>query len=483
MSSLKTNVVFNFINTLTGILFPIITFPYTARILLPEGIGAVNFYLSIINYIVLLTSLGIPMYAVKEVAKYRDDIIKRNRITVEITLLSTVLCLLGYLLVWILASFVPQINTNVSLFYILSLTIIFTGLGVQWFYQAIEDFKFITIRAILVRSLATVSLFVFVRDKNDLLSYGIVTVASTVGNNMINFFHLRKYIRFSEIAWGDLRIIRHLKPALHIFILNLIISIYVNLNLVMLGFMQGDEAVGFYSAGVRIPYVILSVVTSLGVVMLPRCSNLVKASKMDEFTVVSRKVIRFVLCSSLPLTIGLMLLSRPIISIFCGPEYSASVPVLCLTAPIIVFIGVTNVIGIQILYPQNQENLVIWSTVGGAVFNFVLNLVLIPIWSYEGAAIATLVAEFSVLVIQLFLGRKYVPFSLFEKENLPYVTATLVMSVMVLLVISIVDNPWSMTIGSLVVGGFSYAGILFLLKDSLIREILVYMKLNTLFKR
>lgn len=483
MSSLKTNVVFNFINTLTGILFPIITFPYTARILLPEGIGAVNFYLSIINYIVLLTSLGIPMYAVKEVAKYRDDIIKRNRITVEITLLSTVLCLLGYLLVWILASFVPQINTNVSLFYILSLTIIFTGLGVQWFYQAIEDFKFITIRAILVRSLATVSLFVFVRDKNDLLSYGIVTVASTVGNNMINFFHLRKYIRFSEIVWGDLRIMRHLKPALHIFILNLIISIYVNLNLVMLGFMQGDEAVGFYSAGVRIPYVILSVVTSLGVVMLPRCSNLVKASKMDEFTVVSRKVIRFVLCSSLPLTIGLMLLSRPIIAIFCGPEYSASVPVLCLTAPIIVFIGVTNVIGIQILYPQNQENLVIWSTVGGAVFNFVLNLVLIPIWSYEGAAIATLVAEFSVLVIQLFLGRKYVPFSLFEKENLPYVTATLVMSVMVLLVISIVDNPWSMTIGSLVVGGFSYIGILFLLKDSLIREILVYMKLNTLFKR
>ena len=179
---------------MTGILFPVITFPYAARVLMPEGIGAINFLNSIIGYIVLLTSLGIPMYAVKEVAKYRDDKAKRDQITVEIIILSFILCLLGYVAVWILAKYVPQIHQQASLFYILSLTIVFSTIGVNWFYQGIEDFKFITIRAIIIRTLSAVSLFLFVKDSSDLLIYGIIIVGSTVGNNIINFIHLRKHI-------------------------------------------------------------------------------------------------------------------------------------------------------------------------------------------------------------------------------------------------------------------------------------------------
>ena len=163
MSSLKTNVVLNFVNTLTSIVFPVITFPYAARILLPEGIGTVNFLQSIVNYIVLLTSLGIPMYAVREVARYRDDEHKRNVTTVEIILLSVVLCLGGYVIVWLLGEYLPQINAQSALFYVLSLTILFTSLGVNWFYQAIEDFKFITVRALVFRFLAMISLFIFVQ--------------------------------------------------------------------------------------------------------------------------------------------------------------------------------------------------------------------------------------------------------------------------------------------------------------------------------
>lgn len=131
-------------NTMTGIIFPIVTFPYAARILMPEGIGIVNFQLSIITNIVLLTSLGIPMYAVREVARHRDDIALRNKTTVEILLLSVILCLMGYVLVWALGAFVPQINQNLGIFYVLSLSIVFTAIGVNWFYQAIEDFMFMT---------------------------------------------------------------------------------------------------------------------------------------------------------------------------------------------------------------------------------------------------------------------------------------------------------------------------------------------------
>ena len=295
MASLKANVVFNYINTITGMIIPVITFPYVSRILLPDGIGIVNFQNSIISYIVLFTSLGIPLYAVKEIAKCRDNIELRNKTTIEIALLSFILCLIGYVIVFLLGLYVPQLNTNLSLFYILSLSIIFTCLGVQWFYQGIEDFKFITIRALIVRVIVAISLFIFVKDKNDLLIYGAITVGTTVGNNFINFFHLRKFIPISSLSKYKLNIQKHIKPALHIFVLNLIISIYVNLNTIMLGFMDGDYAVGLYTAGNKIPHIILSLVTSMGVVLLPRCSNLVAANRMKEFASICDKAIRLVL--------------------------------------------------------------------------------------------------------------------------------------------------------------------------------------------
>ena len=474
MASLKANVIFNFLNTITGIVFPVITFPYAARILLPDGIGAVNFLQSVVAYIVLLTSLGIPLYAVREVAKYRDDIAKRNSVTVEITLLSLFLCVGGYIIVWILGHFVSQIHSQLALFYVLSLTILFTALGVNWFFQAIEDFKFITVRAVIFRILAALALFVFVKTKDDLLIYALVTVGSTVGNNFINFIHLRKYIIIKQIRWKKLRIWRHLKPSLRIFVFNLITSIYLNLNTVMLGFMQGDSAVGFYTAGNKISHIVLSVVASLGVVLLPRCANLVEKGNMEEFATVTRKSYRLVQALSLPSTIGLILLAAPIVVIFGGPEFVEAVPVLVWTAPVIIFIGLSNVFGIQILYPLGKENLVIWSTVGGAVINLILNLLLIPYWSYTGAAVSTFIAELTVLLIQVIFGYRYIPFRIFEKVNMNYLIASFIMAVIVYSLTLLLTNIWLSLIISTLVGGCIYATVLWLLKDSLFQEILQY---------
>lgn len=467
MASLKGNVILNFINTITGIIFPVITFPYASRILLPDGIGAVNFLTSIVNYIVLFTSLGIPMYAVREVAKHRDNIELRNKITVEITALSIALCLLGYIAVWLLAEFVPRISEASALFYILSLSVLFTGIGVNWFYQGIEDFKFITIRAVIIRTLAALSLFLFVKDRGDLLIYGAITVGSTVGNNVINFVHLKKYIRFGQIQWCKLDVVRHLRPAVHIFVLNLIISIYLNLNSVMLGFMQGDQAVGLYTAGNKIAHIVLSVVTSLGVVMIPRCSNLVEAGNMKEFGAVIGKATRLVMCMALPFTVGLMLLATPIIRIFCGESFVEAIPVLYWTAPIIIFIGLTNVIGLQVLYPQGKENIVIWSTLGGAVFNLILNLVLIPLYAEIGAAVATFIAELAVLILQIILGYKYFPLKIKDIKYQSYLVATIIMSIAVALVVMATGDMWMQVLVSLLLGGALYVGYLLYVKDDI----------------
>ena len=146
--SLRVNYIFNMLNTVTGLLFPLITFPYASRIMLADGIGQVNFFQSI----TLLTCLGIPMYAIRKIASVRDDVAERNKVAIEILLLHATLSLIGYVIVALLAAFVSDIQVNIPLFFILGLTIFFTAIGCEWFYQGVEDFKYITIRGLIVKT-------------------------------------------------------------------------------------------------------------------------------------------------------------------------------------------------------------------------------------------------------------------------------------------------------------------------------------------
>ena len=174
--SVKVNYILNLINTGSQMLFPLITFPYVCRVIGADGIGQVNFYNSIVSYISLFTCLGIPMYAIREIARDRNDVVKMNRTALEILLLHTFLTLVGYIVVAILCITVPQIQVNISLFLVLSLTIFFTAIGCEWFYQGIEDFKYITIRGLIIKTISVILLFIFVRSKSDLLYYGCYMV-------------------------------------------------------------------------------------------------------------------------------------------------------------------------------------------------------------------------------------------------------------------------------------------------------------------
>lgn len=127
----------------------------------------------------------------------------------------------------------------------------------------------------VIRILSLIALFVFVKDKNDLFIYALITVIANSGSNIFNFIRLRKYIKIHKIEFKRLSLSRHLKPALQIFVLNLIISIYVNLDSVMLGFLKDQEAVGYYTAATRLTRAVLAIVASMGSVLLPRFSNLI----------------------------------------------------------------------------------------------------------------------------------------------------------------------------------------------------------------
>lgn len=434
-SSVKRNFALNLINTVSGLLFPLVTFPYASRILLADGIGQVQFFQGIIGYISLFTSLGIPLYAVREIARVRDDKMQCSKTAVEILLLHSILTLGGYVIVFVLISTIAKVQIDVPLFLLLSTNLFFTAIGALWFYQGIEDFKYITIRTLFVRVFSLIALFLFVKDKSDLFYYAAISVVAEVGGNVFNFIRLKTFIDFHQLQIYELRPLKHLKPALKIFVLNLIISIYVNLDSVMLGFLKSELAVGYYAAATRITKSILGIVQSLGTVLLPRFSNLVSTNQMTDFKILSDKAISFVFATSLPLTIGLIFMASPLIHLFCGDTFEPSILTLQIMAPIILLIAMSSIIGMQILYSLGKEKLVIIATLGGAFINFSLNCILIPPYGQYGAGVATCIAEFVVTTLMIVLGWKYMPIHFFSKQNCTYYIATFIMTVFLFLLL------------------------------------------------
>ena len=465
--SVKANYLFNLINSASQLLFPLITFPYASRIMMADGIGQVNFFQSIISYISLFTCLGIPMYAIREVAKVRDNPEKMTRITVEILLLHAFLTLLGYMAVAVICLTVTKVQTDIPLFLLLSATIFFTAIGCEWFYQGIEDFKYVAIRGLLVKLLSVVLLFLFVKTKEDILWYGAYTVLGVLGGNIFNFIRLRKYLHRDVIDFRALHPLRHLKPALHVFALNVVISIYLQLNNVLLGFMKDAEAVGYFTAATKIMMITMSISSSLGAVIMPRTSNLIAEGRMDEFRILIQKSYDFVLALAMPLTVGLIFTSPSIILLLSGEGFAPAVLTSQIVASNILMVGLSGVMGIQVLYPLGKINIVILCTLIGAAVNVFFNVLLIPRYGHNGTAVAYMLAEVAVTVSMFLIGRKYIPIQFLKKQHLHYVGGGIVIGGVLysisLLGLSIISTLITM----ICVGIMVYIIVLLWLKDSI----------------
>lgn len=474
--SVKVNYILNLINTGTQMLFPLITFPYVCRVIEADGIGQINFFQSIISYISLFTCLGIPMYAIREIARNRSDVVQMNRTAMEILLLHSMLTLVGYAIVAILCLTVPQIQVNIPLFLILSLTIFFTAIGCEWFYQGIEDFKYITIRGLIIKTVSVVLLFIFVKSKTDLLYYGCYTVFGVLGGNIFNFFRLRKYIHRENIIFSELHIKRHVKPVLKVFSFSVVTSIYLQLNTVLLGFFKNALAVGYFAAATKVMQMLLQMSACLGSVMMPRASHLIAENKESEFNALIQKSYDFTLAIALPMTIGLIFCAPNLIMSLCGVKFENSILPSQIIAPIILMVAISNVFGIQVLFPKGKISIVTLCCGIGAVVDLVLNLCLIPFFSYVGTSIAYLGAEVATTISMYFIGRKYLPITYFKKNHLNYLLGCILMAIVLY---AIADLQFS-TISILILQGCSGIVVYFLVlcvrKDIFLTQVLSKIK-------
>ena len=413
--SLKLNFIMNAILTMSSFIFPLITFPYISRVLQPSGNGKVNFMLSVITYFNMFAQLGIPTYGIRACAMVRDDKVQLTRTVHELLLINIVTTIITYIVLFFAILFVPRLHQDKTLAIIMSFTIVLTTIGIEWLYKALEQYTYITIRSIFFKIVSIVFMFMLVHAKSDYVTYGAITTIASSGSFILNLINAHKYIGFKPV--GNYNIKKHMKPVFIFFAMSIATTIYTNLDSVMLGFMKTDADVGYYTAAVKIKNILVSLVTSLGTVLLPRAAYYIEKGENEEFTNLSRKAMNFVILSALPLMIYFMIFAKNGIFFLSGSAYAGSIAPMQIIMPTILFIGISNLTGIQILVPLGKENIVLISTIIGAIVDLIINMILIPSMASSGAAIGTLCAEFIVTFYQYFIVRDSIP-NLFQNVSI-----------------------------------------------------------------
>lgn len=402
--SIKKNFIMNAILNMSGLIFPLITAPYILRVLGPEGTGPVKFATSIVAYFGMFSQLGIPTYGVRVCAKVRDDKKELSRTVHELLFINLIMSAIVYVLFFVSLLVVPKFQSNKTLLLIISCTILLNAIGMEHLYKALEQYSYITIRSVIFKFIAVLAMFAFVRSEADYVKYGAITIFAASASNVFNFVHSRKIIDYKWLGGYNLR--KHYKAVLIFFAMSCATTIYLNLDEAMLGFMISEKEVGYYDAAVRIKSILVSIVTSLGTVLLPRASYYVEKGEMEEFKRIMEKALSFVWLVSTPLFIYFIIFSREGILCLSGMKYIPSISAMQIIMPTLLFIGLTNIMGIQVLVPLGKEKIVLYSEIAGAVIDLIINILLIPGMKSAGAAIGTVAAEFVVFLVQYyFLGK------------------------------------------------------------------------------
>lgn len=396
--SVKFNFIMNFIMAASSIVFPLITFPYVSRVLMATGNGKVATASAVITYFNMFASLGIPTYGIRACAKVRDDKDKLSQTVQELLIINSVTMLITCIAFVFTVAFVPEFAAEKELYVINGIGMVLNMFAVTWLYNALEQYAYITICNLLVKVVSLVLMFLLVRRPEDYVLYGGITVFASSASYVFNFVYAFRFISFKKKRPYNFRV--HMKPIIRFFAMSAATSVYTNLDVVMLRFMKGDTEVGYYNAAIKVKTILVTLITSLGTVLLPRLSYYVKQNAKEQFYSMIGKAVNFVTLAGVPLTIYFILYAEESILFLAGEGYEGSIMPMIVLMPTVLLIGLSNITGIQVLTPQNMEQKVLNSIVAGAVTDFVLNLILIPRFASTGAGIATLAAEGVVLIIQ-----------------------------------------------------------------------------------
>ncbi len=462
-TSLKKNAFYNMLRGLMNIIFPIISFPYASRILMPEGLGKVNFANSVIEYFVLFALLGIKAYASRECARVRDDREKLSRLAKEILIINAVSTVISYILLFFALVFIPKFAEYRILLIVCSTKILFSTIGMDWLYTANEEYRYITMRSVFFQFLSLVFLFTFVKAPDDYVFYAGMGVFSSVGSNFCNLIYSRRFINI--FTKSPLNLKRHFKPVLTFFGTTLAGKLHSALDAVMLGFLLSSTSVGYYSAASKISLLVRQLIQAICQSLMPRSSYYLETGEIEKFNKMVYKAADVVFFFSVPAAFGLYFLCKPLIIIFSGDQYLPALSAMKIIVPTVIICSFNSFLNNLILIPNRKEKIFLIAQCIAAGLNIVLNAVFIPLLGVFGAALATLLVEAATVIVSLSACLDYFKTRDIYIAFLQALTGAVIMFAGIFFMFSSLANPFLQTVFSIFTGGLIYAVVMLIFKN------------------
>ena len=459
--NIRKNYLYNLAFQVFSLLIPLVTAPHLARVLSADGIGTYSYVNSIATYFSLLAALGLSSYGTRELSRVRDNRKKASKLFWELSILrlvTTVLCL-GLYLVFILVT-----GSDMRTYLAAGVVILTVGVDCNWFFQAMENFRVLMVRNFIVKLIAVACIFLFVNGPEDLILYFLIQGGGTFLSNIVLRVQLVKQIQW--IPLRKLRFGRHIRETLVYFIPTIATSVYTVLDRTMIGVITKDMAAnGYYEQAHKIVNMLMTVITSLNVVVGVRTSYLFGQNKKNEIRQHIHSTFRFMFMLAFPLAAGLMACAADFVPWFYGDGYDAVVPLMVMFAPLLFIIGISNVLGTLYLTPSGQRARSNRAIIAGAVCNFLLNLILIPLFGVYGAVVSSIAAELLISVLYLSYSARFISLATVLGMGLRYLLLSAGMFLPTYLVgRAFAPSVWT-TLLQVAVGIAVYALLLIVLRD------------------
>ncbi len=459
--SITKNYLYNLTYQILILILPLVTTPYLSRVLGAEGIGIYSYTYTIVTYFVLFGSLGIALYGQREIAYAQDNKVQRKKVFIELVLFRFITMAVALVIYY---SFFLR-KGEYAVYYRVLLFELFAGaFDISWFFQGIEEFKKTVTRNILVRVISVTLIFILVKTKEDLIKYMyIYSIADFVGNLTL-WFYLPKY--FKGVKIKNINILKQIPTIILLFIPQIANKLYNMLDTTMLGKIIADKTeTGYYEQSQKVIRLLLTLVTSLGTVMIPRMANMFANGEKEKINAYMKKSFNFVFLLSFPTILGLICVSKEFVPIFFGKGYQKASTLICIISPIILLMGLANVVGTQYLLPTKRQKEYTISVAVGIIVNFILNYILIKLYASIGACIATVLSELAVNIVQFNYVKKEINIKEMLKLSYRYIFAAVIMYAVCMLTKIFISTGMTSIVVEVIIGVIVYLGILLALKD------------------
>ena len=464
--SIKRNYIYNLIQQILTLLTPLITTPYISRVIGAEGIGIYSYASSIVTYFALFAALGTATYGQREISYCQDDKTRRSEVFWNNELLCIITTCISLCFYGLFCFFQKE---NRIVFFILSLSLLDVCLNVSWLLTGLEEFGKIVLRNIIIKVVSIGFIFTFVRTKDDLIIYVLGLTLALIISDISLWPFVLKFIDRPKVK--DLKPFSEIKVVFSMFVPTIAISIYTVLDKTMIGIITKNAAEnGFYEQALKISRIALTVVTSLGAVMIPRIGYLFEKHDNDLVRQYMYRSYRFVGFIGIPMGLGLLAISPNFVPWFFGKGFEGVIPLIGVLGFLLLSIGINNVTGVQYLIPTKRQNTFTKTVLIGACINLIANICLIPSLGAIGAAIASVLAETIIAITQLWIVRKEISSLAIIKQSLKYIISGFIMFFTLLLINKYLQPSIMNTLVLISSGCFVYFSSLFILRDSFFIE-------------